>query len=81
MSRTIKVRGTDRVNKYYLKGIIYYGGFHFTACIIQQDNTVWFHDGQLGRYCNLERSIQEFNKDDLNYCNNRRASLAIYIQN
>ena len=78
MSRTIKVRGADIINKYYLKGIIYYGGFHFTARIIQQ---VWFHDGQHGRYCNLERSIKEFNTDDLNYCNNRRASLAIYIRN
>jgi hypothetical protein len=53
----------------------------FTACIIQQNNTVWFHDGQLGRYCNLERSTKEFNKDDLNYCNNGRASLVIYIWN
>jgi hypothetical protein len=34
----------------------------FTACIIQQNNTVWFHDGPLGRYSNLERSIKEFNK-------------------
>jgi hypothetical protein len=81
MSRTIKVRATDRINKYYLKGIIYHGGFHFTARIIQQDNTVWFHDGQLGRYCHMERAIKEFNKDDLNYCGDRRACLAIYIQN
>jgi len=81
MSHTIKARGTDRINKYYLKGIIYYGGFHFTAHIIQQDNTISFHDRQLGRYCNLERLIKEFNKDDLNYSNNRKAPLAIYIQN
>ena len=31
---TIKIRDTNKINKYYIKGIIYHGGFQITACII-----------------------------------------------
>jgi hypothetical protein len=32
----------------YLRGIIYLGRFHFTACIIHSDGSVWYHDGRKG---------------------------------
>ena len=80
ISHTINVRTANGINKYYLKGIIYHGGFHFTARIIRQDQTVWFHDGQLGRNCLLESPVKKFSVADLNYCNDRNACLAIYTQ-
>src|SRR6267143_5907636 len=30
---------------YRLRGLIYWGEFHFVSCIIDRSGQVWFHDG------------------------------------
>ena len=32
---------------YHLRGIVYYGGYHFTARLIDSNQSVWSYDGQL----------------------------------
>ena len=53
----------------YLRGIIYSGGFHFTAWIIHPDGSIWY-DG----------SLKSKNDKDLRSCRDRKLVLAIYAQ-
>ncbi|KAJ7751152.1 hypothetical protein B0H16DRAFT_1265982, partial [Mycena metata] len=43
----LNLNGTTHV--LLLRGIIYYGSFHFTPRIIGTDGRVWFHDGMTTR--------------------------------
>jgi hypothetical protein len=80
LSKYIKISTNDRRRKFYLKGIVYYGDFHFVSHIIQKDGTVWFHDGQMGRECIYEKMLEEFSNSDLKICSERSASVVIYAQ-
>jgi hypothetical protein len=81
ISKTINIRTGMNVEKFYLKGIIYHGGFHFTSRIIKDDGNVWFHDGQLGRACIYEKHIVQFDSNEIRNCDQRNASLIVYAQN
>jgi hypothetical protein len=81
INKFVKVRTNGGTKKFYLKGIVYHGGFHFVSRIVEKDNTVWFHDGQLGRGCIYEKMLEEFSSSDLHMCSERIASLVIYAQN
>ena len=49
---SILVNGNSHL--YQLCGVIYFGGQHFVAHLVEQDTTVWFHDGIItGRNMNL----------------------------
>ena len=80
MSKYIKISTNGRRKKIYLKGIVYYGGFHFVSRIVGEDGTVWFHDGQMGRECIYEKLLEEFSNTDLKFCNGSTASVVIYAQ-
>ncbi|KAI0056157.1 hypothetical protein BV25DRAFT_1787751, partial [Artomyces pyxidatus] len=50
----------DGENKctYNLKGMIYHGGDHFTARIVNDKGEVWYHDGiSTGRHCRAETRL------------------------
>ena len=68
ISKSIKIRTCDEPNRFYLVGIVYHGGFHFTSRIIAPDGSVWFHDGQLGRICQYEKQLEDFDIDKLCIC-------------
>jgi len=43
-----------------LKGIIYLGQFHFTCQLFGQDESIWYHDGQItGHSSAFESYIQD----------------------
>ena len=71
----------NRSRKFYIKGIVYHGGFHFTSHVITNDGRVWYHDGQLGANCQYEKRLSDFSEIELNTCNERQMSLVIYAQN
>ena len=81
INKSIKVRTSGGVKIFHMKGIIYHGGFHFTSRIIKQNGTVWFHDGQMGRECILEKHVKHFKTIELSNCNEREACLVVYTQN
>ncbi|KAF8573452.1 hypothetical protein K439DRAFT_1374132 [Ramaria rubella] len=57
-----------------LRGIIYHGGYHFTARFIDARDNIWNHDGmQLDGQCRMESNINEIN---LSILDNRRACIA-----
>jgi len=80
VNKSIKIRTPSQSHQFQLKGIVYYGGFHFTSRIIDQNNAVWYHDGQLGPNCQHENKLSDFSETDLNSCHGRQVSLIIYCQ-
>jgi len=63
-----------------LKGIIYFGGFHYTACVCK-NNHVWFNDGMItGRDSTYEKPLSDFTDVDLSACYNKVLSIVIYAQ-
>lgn len=47
-----------RSYRYNIIGLIYFGGFHFVSCIIEDNRSVWFSDGiAMRRKCILEGNI------------------------
>jgi hypothetical protein len=63
-----------------LKGMVYYGDFHYTARICV-DGSVWFHDGMVtGRGCVYEKRLTEFTDTGLLVCDGKVLSLVVYAQ-
>ena len=72
---SILVNGTSHF--YQLHWVIYFGGQHFVAHLIQQDKTVWYHDGIVtGRHMIYEG---QFESVDLKYCcKGKKPSALVY---
>ena len=60
-------------------GIIYLGGFHFTARLITPGKKVWYHDGQTtGSQVEYEGTLEEFSEKGLYKYGNKVAVAVIY---
>ena len=64
----------------YLRGIIYSGGYHFTAQIICPDGSIWYHDEQKGHLGEKNGSLKSKNDKKMRSCRGRKLVLAIYAQ-
>jgi hypothetical protein len=72
------VNGDDEIG-FKLKGVVYFGEFHFTSRIFTSDRTVWFHDGMTtARQCRNEGKAETFSDRDLMECNGKKATLLLY---
>ena len=72
---SILVNGSSHL--YQLRGVIYFGGQHFVACLIEQDATVWYHDGIVtGRNMIYEGQLDSVN---LQYCCNGYKTFCIIL--
>jgi hypothetical protein len=81
INMSLKIAAKSKDRKYFLKGIIYLGGFHFTARIITNDKSVWFHDGQTsGRHCHYDKPLNQFEPGDLNVCGDKHVVMALYAR-
>ena len=81
----IKVKWEHKIlfneQQYRLCGLIYLGNFHFTARIVQNDGSVWYHDGiRTGNKCAYEGHIDSMTTRKLNNAHNKACIMAIYIQ-
>ncbi|KAJ6512378.1 hypothetical protein DFH09DRAFT_941468 [Mycena vulgaris] len=53
----------------FLRGIIYYGGVHFTSRIMGLDGRIWYHDGiETGRAHIDEHYLDSHAADFLDFC-------------
>ncbi|KAF8347130.1 hypothetical protein F5887DRAFT_834749, partial [Amanita rubescens] len=62
---------------YKLRGIIYFGDYHFTSRIVYENGMTWFHDGMV----TAESMIYDGMIDqlsDLWFCRGKKASIAFY---
>ena len=81
VSKKISFRDGDSLVVFGLKGIVYYGDFHYTARVCT-GGCVWFNDGMIsGRKSTYEKGLTEFTGSDLSSCNGKSASLVFYAQN
>ena len=81
----IKVKWEHKIlfneQQYRLCGLIYLGNFHFTARIVQNDGSVWYHDGiRTGNKCAYEGHIDSMTTRKLSNAHNKACIMAIYIQ-
>jgi hypothetical protein len=81
VSKKISFRDDGSLVVFGLKGVVYYGDFHYTARICT-GGSVWFHDGMVsGRKCTYEKRLTEFTGSELSTCNGKSATLVFYAQN
>jgi hypothetical protein len=74
---TIEISQGNRKAKYHLKGIIYHGGYHFTARIVTSQGDVWYHDGMTtAKECRYEGKLCNLN--DIKDAEGRKISTVIY---
>jgi hypothetical protein len=65
----------------YLRGIVYYGGYHFTSRIFSCDGDISYHDGMTtGSHCIDDGHLNIISDDSLQHCKDRKLVLAIYAQ-
>ncbi|KAI0083775.1 hypothetical protein BDY19DRAFT_873061, partial [Irpex rosettiformis] len=65
---------------YRLAGIIYFGDFHFTCRVIDNNGHIWYNDGiQTGSQSQYESHIDQTHSELLQSAlNNRKKSVVIY---
>ena len=71
----------DNIVKLELRGIVYYGQYHFTSRIISNDKHVWYHDGiTTAHACTYEGLLNHMDNYELKNCKGGSLSMAIYVQ-
>ncbi|KZT01265.1 uncharacterized protein LAESUDRAFT_603237, partial [Laetiporus sulphureus 93-53] len=64
-----------------LCGIIYFGGFHFTARIVDINNQTWYNDGIVtGNISTLEDTLKMAHPTLFNKAHGRFSSVTIYTK-
>ncbi|KDQ51875.1 hypothetical protein JAAARDRAFT_97848, partial [Jaapia argillacea MUCL 33604] len=64
-----------------LRGVVYFGDFHYNARIIQANGDIWFNNGILtGENSIYEGHISTLNNTSLKYKNNKHATALIYTR-
>jgi hypothetical protein len=81
ISKTIKFVQGDETVVLNIRGLIYYGEFHFTSRIIGSEGNVWYHDGMTtGSTCESEGNIERFSKKKLQTHKGKKVVLAVYAK-
>jgi len=80
ISKKISFKDGDGRVTFLLKGIVYFGDFHYTSRVCS-GNSVWFHDGMTtGKQCTYEKKLGDFTDSELTTCQNKTVSQVIYAQ-
>ncbi|KAI0040578.1 hypothetical protein FA95DRAFT_1502624 [Auriscalpium vulgare] len=78
LSKNIHITEEYASRVYRLAGIVYHGGFHFTARIFDLQDQAWYHDGMTTK----TKFIHEGPREQVNIFeaeDRRTAALALYI--
>ena len=60
---------------YQLCGVIYFGGQHFVARLVEQDTTVWYHDGIMTGRSMIYEGLESV---DLKHCCDGKKPSALF---
>jgi len=64
-----------------LKGVVYYGNYHYTSRIIDSDKNIWFHDGMTtGSGSQSQGSVTKIKSKYFNKYNRKSVALLVYAQ-
>jgi hypothetical protein len=71
----------DRNTVLHLRGLIYFGEFHFVSRIITLDGKVWFHNGMTtGSSCIYEGTLRKLSNNQLWVKNKKTLTAVLYVQ-
>jgi hypothetical protein len=80
-SHKISFETDGKVTVLYLRGIVYFGDFHFTSRIISSTGDIWFNDGiSTGRSCEEDGHLSHISDTRLKTCRGKDLVLAVYAQ-
>jgi hypothetical protein len=65
-------------NYYKLRGIIYHGNLHFTACLITMDHGTWSYNGQRNGGIPIKDTVKADDESELTTLQGRRAYIYVY---
>jgi hypothetical protein len=69
LSRTVKIQGSVCATTLHLKGLVYYGKYHFTCQFIDESGNIGFHDGMtIGRISTREDKFGTVSQPNLKVC-------------
>ncbi len=81
VSKTLKFEQEGRTVVLDVRGLIYYGGFHFTSHIIGTDGVAWYHDGMTtGSNCENDGDFDKFSSNNLLNCRGKKLILVVYAR-
>jgi hypothetical protein len=73
LSKTLKFEQEGETVVLDVRGLIYYGDFHFTSHIIGTDGIVWYHDGMTtGSSCESEGNFDKLSSRNLLMCKGKK---------
>ncbi len=80
ISQTIVIQLDSGTHTYKLKGMMYYGSYHFTSQFVDKNNGVWYHDGASPAHqiCEYQGPLQNMNNNAILHVRNRQLLTAIY---
>ena len=81
LSKYVKFTSAGDVRtRYHLRGLLFFGNFHFTSRIISAEGDVWYHDGVDGSESSSQ-GHRKFMKDpDWQTCHGRKLVMSIYVK-
>src|SRR5271170_4349819 len=75
----ISISVNEKQKVLHLKGVVYYGGYHFTSRFISENGMTWYHDGMTtGGIMNKEKNIKSLSDVDMRKCDNKDLVFAVY---
>ena len=75
----ILVKVNDEVKTLYLKGVMYYGGYHFASRFISESGTAQYHNEiTTGGILYEDKEIELISDTDMRRYNGKDQALAIY---
>ena len=78
-SHEILVKVNDELKTLHLKGVVYYGGYHFAYRLISESGTAWYHDGiTTGGILYEDKKIESISDMDMRRYNGKDQALEIY---
>jgi len=64
-----------------LRGMIYFGGYHFTSHVISSEGNVWYNDGMItGRRCIQQGKVETLTNENMRNCQGRHLRYSIYAK-
>lgn len=79
VSQSIVVELNHQMYTFNLKGLIYFGGFHFTTQVVNNNSEVWYHDGiETVQSCIYQGHLLDKENDSILFTRGRQLCTAIY---
>lgn len=79
ISHKVDVDMNQQQYTYKLRGLIYFGDFHFTSQFVSGNEGVWYHDGiETNRRCQFQGSLANMENNALLYSRGRQLCSVIY---